>query len=369
VCGSGIFMRMRRCRRLRMRYRWYRPCPIVGQSPTGKNDLLQGGNPMLRLKPSAILAACAALLAFAAAGPVLAQGFPTKPVTLVVPWPAGGVTDLAMRALAEATQKHLGQPIVIENKPGASGTLGPAQVAATAKADGYTITQIPITVFRLPFMVKTTFDPTKDFTYIAGLTAYTFGVVVNSKSPWKTFKELIDYAKANPGKVKYGTPGTGTSLHIGMEQIAKHAGVKWAHVPFKGGAELNAALLGGHIDASADGTGWAALVNSRDFRLLVTWSPNRTRNWPEVPTLQEQGINLILNSPYGVAGPKGIDPNVVKVLADAFAKGVKEPSYAEALRKFDQELAYLDTAAYEKHVKEQIEEARTQVEEFGLKKN
>jgi tripartite-type tricarboxylate transporter receptor subunit TctC len=297
-----------------------------------------------------------------------AQSFPTKPVTLIVPWPAGGSTDLAMRALADATQKHLGQPIVIENKPGASGTLGPAQMAATAKPDGYTIAQIPITVFRLPFMTKVTFDPSKDFTYIAGLTAYTFGVVVKSDSPWKTFKDLIAHAKANPGKIKYGSPGSGTSLHIGMEQIAKASGVKWTHVPFKGGAELNAALLGGHIDTHADSTSWAALVNSGDFRLLVTWSPNRTKNWPTVPTLQEQGINLVLNSPYGVAGPKGMDPKIVKVLADAFAKGVKEPSYAQALRKFDQELAFLDTAAYEKHVVAQIEEARTQVEELGLKK-
>jgi tripartite-type tricarboxylate transporter receptor subunit TctC len=309
-----------------------------------------------------------AALGLLTGAPAKAQEFPTKPVTFVVPWPAGGSTDLAIRALADATQKHLGQPIVIDNKPGAAGTLGPAQMAANAKPDGYTIAQIPITVFRLPFMTKVTFDPNKDFTYIAGLTAYTFGVVVKSDSQWKTFKDLIGYAKANPGKVKYGSPGSGTSLHIGMEQIAKQTGVKWTHVPHKGGAELNAALLGNHIDAIADSTSWAALVNSGDFRLLVTWSPNRSKNWPQVPTLQEQGISLVLNSPYGVAGPKGMDPKVVKVLADAFAKGVKEPSYAEALKKFDQELAFLDTAAYRKHVVEQIEEARTQVEELGLKK-
>ena len=231
-------------------------------------------------------------------------------MTLIVPWPAGGSSDLALRALADATQKHLGQPIVIENKPGASGTLGPAQMAATAKPDGYTIAQMPITVFRLPYMTKTTYDPTKDFTYIVGLTGYTFGVVVNGKSPWKTFKELIDYAKANPGKVKYGSPGTGTSLHIGMEQIAKQTGVKWTHVPFKGGAELNAALLGGHIDTHADSTSWAALVNSGDFRLLVTWGAERTKNWPDVPTLQgarhQAGRQLALRRgrPQG-HGPQG----------------------------------------------------------------
>jgi tripartite-type tricarboxylate transporter receptor subunit TctC len=302
-------------------------------------------------------------------GPVAAaQEFPTKPVTFVVPWPAGGSTDLAIRALADATQKHLGRPIVIDNKPGASGTLGGAQMAANAKPDGYTVAQIPITIFRLPFITKTTFDPSKDFTYIAGLTAYTFGVVVKADSPWKTFKDFVAHAKANPCKIKYGSPGTGTSLHIGMEQIAKQAGAKWTHVPHKGGAELNAALLGGHIDAIADSTSWAPLVNSGDFRLLVIWSPNRSANWPNAPTLKEEGVNLVLNSPYGVAGPKGMDPKVVKVLADAFGKGVKEPAYIEALKKLDQEVAFLDTPAYEKHAAEQIEIERTLIEELGLKK-
>jgi tripartite-type tricarboxylate transporter receptor subunit TctC len=322
---------------------------------------------MKRTTLATVMGALIALTAVTATA--RAQDFPAKPVTLIVPWPAGGSTDLAMRALADTTQKHLGQPIVIENRPGASGTLGPAQMAANAKPDGYTIAQIPITVFRLPYMTTTTFDPTRDFTYIVGLTAYTFGIVVRTDSQWKTFKEFLDYAKANPGKIRYGSPGTGTSLHIGMEEIAKAAGLKWTHVPFKGGAELNAALLGSHIDAIADSTSWAPLVNSGDFRLLVTWSPNRTRNWPNVPTLGEQGINLVITSPYGVAGPKGMDPKVVKVLQDAFAKGVREPSYAEALKKFDQELAFLDTAAYEKHVAELIAEAKKQVEQLGLKTN
>ena len=171
-----------------------------------------------------------AIFGLTTGAPAQAQDFPTKPVTFIVPWPAGGSTDLAVRALADATQKHLGQPIVIDNKPGAAGTLGPAQMAANAKPDGYTIAQIPITVFRLPFMTKVTFDPNKDFTYIAGLTAYTFGVVVKSDSQWKTFKDLVAYAKANPGKVKYGSPGTGTSLHIGMEQIAKQSGGTYNHI-------------------------------------------------------------------------------------------------------------------------------------------
>src|SRR4029077_7378761 len=179
-----------------------------------------GGGSMKRL-----IFLVAALVAFAMNAQ--AQNFPTKPVTLIVPWPAGGGTDIGMRALGDATQKHLGQPVVIENRPCASGTLGPAQMAATSKPDGYTVAQIPITVLRFPATNKTSYDPATDFSYILGVTGYTFGVVVKADSPWKTFQDLMADAKPNPGKIKYATPGAGTSLHIGMEQIAKQQGIKW----------------------------------------------------------------------------------------------------------------------------------------------
>jgi tripartite-type tricarboxylate transporter receptor subunit TctC len=183
-----------------------------------------------------------ALVALATAA--AAADFPSKPVTLICPWPPGGSTDVMMRAIAEATGKHLGQPVVIDNKPGGSGTVGPATLAAAGRPDGYTITQIPITVFRLPHMIKATWDPMKDFTYIIHLTGYTFGVVVKADSPWKTWGEFIAHAKANPGKVTYATPGAGTTLHITMEQIAAKEGIKWTHVPMKGGAETTPAVLG-----------------------------------------------------------------------------------------------------------------------------
>jgi tripartite-type tricarboxylate transporter receptor subunit TctC len=290
-------------------------------------------------------------------------------VTLIVPWPAGGTTDIGMRALATATEKHLGQPIVVENRPGGSGTLAPGQMAATAKPDGYTLAQIPITIFRFPFMTKTTFDPAKDFTYIVGVSGYTFGVVVKSDAPWKTFPELLAAAKGSPGSINYGSPGAGTSLHITMEQIAKHQGIKWTHVPFKGSAETSNAVLGGHVHAVADSSGWAQLVNGGQLRLLVTWGASRTKNWPTVPTLKEVGIDMISNSPFGIAGPKGMDASVVKVLHDAFARGMREPSYAEAMAKLDQELFYLNSKDYEKFAMEQIEEARHYIAELGLKQN
>jgi tripartite-type tricarboxylate transporter receptor subunit TctC len=303
----------------------------------------------------------------ALAGIAQAQQFPTRPVTLIVPWPPGGGTDIGMRALALATEKHLGQKIIIENKPGASGTIGPANMAATAAPDGYIIAQIPITVFRLPFIQKTNYDPAKDFTYIIQVTGYTFGVVVKRDAPWKTFQELLDYAKANPGKLNYGTPGAGTSLHITMEQIAKLKGIKWTQVPFKGVAESMNALLGGHIDVVSDSTGWAGAVNGGQARLLVTWGAKRTKNWPEVPILKETGIDMVSNSPFGIGGPKGMDPAVVKVLHDAFKKGMEEQSYKDAMAKLDQEDFYLGTAEYHAYAMQQIGEQKQLVEDLGLR--
>ena len=311
-----------------------------------------------------VLAAGFALAAAVVAAP--AQNFPARPVSLIVPWPAGGSTDVSMRALATATEKHLGQSIVIENRPGGSGTLAPGQMAATAKPDGYTIAQIPITVFRFPFMTKTTFEPSTDFTYIIGVSGYTFGVVVREDAPWTTFQQLVADAKANPGKINYGTPGAGTSLHITMEQIAKQQGIKWTHVPFKGNADAMNALLGGHIHAVADSSGWAQLVNAGRFRLLVTWGAARTKNWPDVPTLRDIGIDMVSNSPFGIAGPRGMEARTVKILHDAFKKGLEEPAYAATMAKLDQELFYLSSEDYQKFALQQIDEARRFIAELGL---
>ena len=318
------------------------------------------------MKRNGLRTVLAAGFALAASVGAQAQNFPLRPVTLIVPWPAGGSTDVGMRALASAAEKHLGQSIVIENRSGGSGTLGPGQMAATARPDGYTIAQIPITVFRFPFMTKTTFDPSTDFTYIIGVSGYTFGVVVRDDAPWKSFQDLTADAKSNPGKINYGTPGAGTSLHITMEQIARQQGIKWTHVPFKGNAESMNALLGGHIHVVADSSGWAQLVNAGRFRLLVTWGVARTKNWPDVPTLREIGIDMVSNSPFGIAGPKGMDPKIVRVLHDAFKKGLEEPSYAAAVANLDQELFYLSSEDYQNFAMRQIEEARRFITELGL---
>ncbi|MFO1323502.1 MAG: tripartite tricarboxylate transporter substrate binding protein [Burkholderiales bacterium] len=293
------------------------------------------------------------LLGVAALGVGLAsaQDFPTRPVTMIVPWPAGGSTDIVMRALATATEKYLGQPIVVENRPGAAGTLG-AVAMVNAKPDGYTITQIPITVFRNPHLGNVGYDPLTDLTYVIGISGYTFGVVVRADSPWKTWGDLVAYAKANPGKVSYGTPGANTSLHVTMEDIAYRYDIKWTHVPFRGNADNMTALLGGHIDASADATGWGPHVDAGKMRLLATWGPQRTKRWPNAPTLKELGFDVVSTSPYGIAGPKGMDPKVLATLHDAFRKGMQDPVHMQAMEKYDQDLLYLSAEDYAKFARE-----------------
>lgn len=308
------------------------------------------------------------LLAFTFAGAALAQAYPSaRPVTLIVPWPPGGSTDLSMRALAVLAEKSLGQRVVIENRPGVSGTMGAQQLAQSAKPDGYTVSQMPITVFRLPHMTKMAFDPMADFTWVIHLTGYTFGVVVLSDSPWKSWGDLIAYAKANPGALTYGTPGNGTSLHITMEEIAQREGIRWTQVPFKGYAEAATSLLGGHIMAHADSTGWGEQVNSGRLRLLNTWGSQRTKRWPNAPTLKDLGYPIVSNSPYGIAGPKGMDPAVVKVLHDAFKKALEDPEYQKTLDKFDQEPYYLNSADYAALAKKTFEEERVAIKRLGLK--
>jgi tripartite-type tricarboxylate transporter receptor subunit TctC len=295
-----------------------------------------------------------------------AQSFPNKPVTLIVPWPAGGATDRHLRVLAEATSKHLGQPIVIDNKPGASGTLGGATMAATARPDGYTIAQLPITIFRLPYMQKVSFDPTKDFSFVIHVSGYTFGTAVKADSPWKNWKEFLAYAKANPGKIRYSTPGAGTTLHITMEQIALQEGIKWTQVPFRGEAESTAALLGEHVEAAASGAGLGPLVDAGQIRMLVMWTPERSPRFPGVPTLVEEGQKIVSTSPYGLAGPKGMDPRIMKVLHDAFRKGMAEAIHLKTLQDLSQPAIYKNSEDYKAYAMELIAEQRDLIGKLGL---
>ena len=293
-----------------------------------------------------------------------AQSFPSKPVTLIVPWPAGGSTDIYFRKLGEVTARHLGQPLVIENKPGGSGMNGPATMAKTARPDGYTISQLAISAFRVPHMQKVDWDPISDFTYIIGLAGYTFGVVVRADSPFKTFNDLLTYARANPGKLSYATPGTGTSLHLAMEEVAAKAGVQFLHIPFKGYADGAIALMGGHVMVQVDSTGWAKQVDSGAQRLLATLGDKRTR-WG-APTVKELGVDTVSNSPFGLVGPKGMPREVVKVLHDAFKKSLDDPEYLKVLAQLDQPAWYMSSEDYAQWAKGMLKAERATIERVGL---
>ena len=308
-----------------------------------------------------LLALAGSLLLAAAAH---AQQFPSKPVTLIVPWPAGGSTDIYFRKLGEITARHLGQPLVIENRPGGSGMNGPATMAKTAKPDGYTISQLAITAFRVPHMQKVDWDPITDFTYIVGLAGYTFGIVVKADSPFKTFQDLLAYARANPGRLSYATPGTGTSLHLAMEEIAAKAGVQFLHVPFKGYGDGAIALMGGHVMVQVDSTGWAKQVDAGAQRLLATLGDKRTR-W-NAPTVKELGVDTVSNSPFGLVGPKGMPREVVKVLHDAFKKSLDDPEYLKMLAQLDQPAWYMSSEDYARWAVDMLKAERATIERVGL---
>jgi tripartite-type tricarboxylate transporter receptor subunit TctC len=309
------------------------------------------------------------LLLFLRVTPAVASEFPTKPITFICPWPAGGGTDVSMRVLSDVASKVLGQPVIVDNKPGGSGTVGVAAMAATAKPDGYTIGQTSVTVFRYPHMFKVSYDPLKDFTYIIQITGWTLGVVVKNDAPWKTWNDFIAYAKANPGKVIYASPGAGSTLHLLMEKIAQKEGIKWVHVPMKGGAESAVAVLGGHVTATADASSsWTPQVDAGLLRVLVTCGNQRTKKWPHASTLKELGYGIVSNSPWGIAGPKGMDPKIVSILHDAFKKAMESPAFQNLYEKFNIEPFYLNSEDYAKYAQQLYEEEREMVELVGLKK-
>lgn len=282
-----------------------------------------------------------------------AQQFPSKPITVIVPYTAGGPTDVPMRALAEAASKHLGQPIVIENKPGASGTLGPSTMAATAKPDGYTLTQMPATVTRLPLMQKTSWSA-NDFTYIINVSAYVYAMFTGADTPFKNWQDVVNYARKNPGKVTYGTPGNGSTQHLGTVMLSEKAGIDLLHVPYKGATEVNAAVVGGHVMLGASGTSVRPMVDAGKARFLNVWTDKRVSFLPDVPTLKDLGYPFVIEAPWGLSGPKGMDPVVVAKLHDAFKKALFEQPVIDALLRYDMKPAYMNSADYATSVAEQI---------------
>ena len=279
--------------------------------------------------------------------------FPERNITVVVAFDPGAATDIVTRALALGAEKQLGKPLVIENKGGGGGTVALAVVAGAAP-DGYTLCAAPnVSVVDTPLMQKAPFKPLKSFSPILGhsLAEHT-ALIVKSDAPWKTFKEFIEFAKSNPGKIKYSSAGVGTGMHVAMEVIARREGIKWVHVPYKGSAPSITAVLGGHVDACSAGIGWQIHAKSGAVRALADHGKKRGADFPDVPTLWELGFGFSNETIHAMVGPAGLPPDVKKKLEEGFRKGMETPEFKSAQEKLYLSPVHYDSKAYEKHLKE-----------------
>lgn len=296
----------------------------------------------------------------------MAQEFPSRLITLIVPYGAGA-TDAQYRKLAEIASKHLGQTIIIENKPGANGTMAPTQMARIAKPDGYTIAASTVSLLRQPYLQKTDLDPIRDFTWIIGLGGYSFIIAVREDSPFKNLEEMIAWAKANPGKLSYSTSGQGSSLHLLMEELAQRAGFEALHVPFRGGGDATTALLGGHVMVNLNNVGSViSHVQANKVRILASFDPARDPNLANVPTAKELGYDIVYSSPYGLIGPRGMPPAVVKRLHDAFKLAMEDPSNKALLEKLYQVPWYRSSEQYTSWAVESYQQERVFLERAGV---
>ncbi|MCJ0762479.1 tripartite tricarboxylate transporter substrate binding protein [Variovorax terrae] len=307
-------------------------------------------------------------LALAAAGvrPAAAADYPGRPITFICPWPAGGTADQSMRTICQVAARVLRQPIAVDNRAGAAGMVG-AKAIASAKPDGYTIGQIPISVTRFSQLGTLAADPRKDFTYLARTSGQTFGIAVLPSSPFKTLKDMVAHAKAQPGRVTYAHAGIGGATHVGMEEFALAAGIQLNAIAYKGGAAALQDTLGGQVDMLADSSSWAPHVESGKLRLLATWGEQRTPRFKDTPTLKELGFNVVVDAPNGIGAPRGLPPDVEKKLRDAFHFAVNSDEFKAVAERIDAPLMYLDGPDYQKYVKATYDKETLLIQRLKLK--
>jgi tripartite-type tricarboxylate transporter receptor subunit TctC len=278
---------------------------------------------------------------------IQAADFPTKEVQIIIPYAAGGATDLIFRALAATTGKYLGKAVIVVNRPGGGGTVGVTE-AAQAKPDGYTLLSAitPLTI--LPHQVKTTFTY-KSFDPIINVVKDPGMFLVRSDSPWKNLHEFLDYAKKNPEMITVGNSGAGGGVHLIALAFEKRAGVKFNHIPFAGGGPSVTALLGGHINAvSVSPPEGIEHVKAGKLRIIALFAEKRFDLFPDVPTVKEQGVDFVMGQWRGLAAPKGTPPDVIKKLHDAFKKGMEDPVFVKNAKDMVVNLSYLGPDAFGK---------------------
>lgn len=281
------------------------------------------------------------------AGPSMAQQFPAKEVQIVIPYAPGGATDLVFRALAASTQKYLGKAVVVVNRAGGGGAVGFTEVAQ-AKPDGYTLVSIITPVTILPHQVKTAFTY-QSYEPIINVVQDPAMFQVQASAPWANLKEFLDYARKNPGMITVGNSGAGGGVHLIALAFEKAAGVKFNHIPFAGGGPSVTALLGGHVHAvSVSPPEGIPHVKAGKLRIMGLFSENRMTDFPAVPTVREQGVNFTMGQWRGLAAPKGTPPEVVRILHDAFKKGMEDPAFIKNAADMSVALAYIGPVEFGK---------------------
>ena len=291
--------------------------------------------------------------------------YPSQPITIIVPYAPGGTTDVLGRALAASLGKQLKQSVIVENKPGAAGSMGVVEMLKT-KPDGYKLTLTPVGIFRQPYLQKTPYDPIKDVTYIASFATYDFILGVPANSPFKTLKDLVDYAKQNPGAVDYGTPGKFTGNQVAMVLLGKAVGTEFVHVPYKGDSEAIASLVAGHTKAAVTTNSIMTFMESGKVRALAVAADKRPAAFAQVPTFKEAGYDVVVPSPLGIAGPKGLPQPIVQKLDTAVKAAMEDPDVQRVIQNYGIRTDYRDHKAYAEFARTTFASEKALVQSMGL---
>lgn len=319
------------------------------------------------MRRRALIAGTALLpLAFSAAAQ---DTFPSRPIQMIVPFPPGGVADITGRPTAHVMGKLLKQSVVVQNKPGAGGSVG-AALAARAAPDGYTILMALSSISVLPvadrLQGRTPAYELDQLAPIALVSADPTVLVVREDGPYKTLKDLVDAAKARPGTINYGSSGVYGTLHVAMEIFAGAAGIKLFHIPYQGGGPAVAALLGGQIDALASGPSAAiGQIKAGKMRALAVWGDKRLASLPDVPSMKELGYDATFYIWSGLFAPAATPQSVMTVLRDAARRTTEDPEFKEAMAKVETPIAYLDAPQFKTFLDRDSQRLRTAVERIG----
>lgn len=277
--------------------------------------------------------------------PVQAADFPTKEVQVIIPWAAGGATDLIFRALAASTGKHLGKAVVIVNRPGGASATGYTE-GMQARPDGHILTAAVTPLTILPHQVTTAYT-FRNFEPVINVVSDPSMFLVRADAPWKSLKEFVDYARKNPEMITVGNSGAGGGVHLVALAFERAIGAKFNHIPFSGGGPSVTAILGGHVNAvSVSPPEGISHVQAGKLKIIALFADKRLEMFPDVPTVKEQGIDFAMGMWRGLVAPKGTPPDAIKKLHDAFKLGMEDATFRKNARDMAVNLHYLNGEAF-----------------------